>query len=132
MKRTPLNGLMGRFRDDPRTIAKADGPRARWPTGTLFLPRLGYFSFHHRQKLSPTSAQARWQVFVLTAPSAVFRRASEFEVTNPDATSMAITERPTCQSSFGPSSISFVVIASLRRLEGCGQAVVVLLEFAVA
>ncbi len=27
MKRTPLNGPMGRFWDDPRTIAKADGPR---------------------------------------------------------------------------------------------------------
>ena len=35
----------GPFLDDPSTIAKADGPRARWPTGTLFLPRLGYFSF---------------------------------------------------------------------------------------
>jgi hypothetical protein len=29
VKRTPLNGAMGRFWDDPRTIAKADGPRAR-------------------------------------------------------------------------------------------------------
>src|SRR4029453_6275554 len=27
------------------------------------LQELGYFSFRHRQKLSPTSAQARWQVF---------------------------------------------------------------------
>src|SRR4029450_62765 len=56
---TPLNGPMGRFWDDPRTITKADGPRAQWPTGALLLPRIGDFSFRHRQKLSPTSARGR-------------------------------------------------------------------------
>jgi hypothetical protein len=34
-------GIQGRFWNDPRTIAKADGPHARWPTGASLLPRLG-------------------------------------------------------------------------------------------
>ena len=63
MKRNATERTYGPFLGRPthnRKGRRAQGPVA---TGALLLPRIGYFSFRHRQKLSPTSVWVRRRVF---------------------------------------------------------------------